>query len=159
MTTCMDNNNQSTHKNPTLPGYARLPINRCNLPAVILGSLTFQRHPVELSVDGVHELHRLLFDNLKRIDDIRERSENFMDYMRSGFLLDNPEQAGLQPEQKIHRREKADYLRLLRGWHFDPNSREAAVLKGWVESRFGLLPQQHKPPETGRCQVSCRTRL
>jgi NAD+--dinitrogen-reductase ADP-D-ribosyltransferase len=28
---------------------------------------------------------------------------------------------------------------MVRGWAFDPNSQEGAVLKAWVESRFGLL--------------------
>jgi NAD+--dinitrogen-reductase ADP-D-ribosyltransferase len=45
----------------SLPGSARLPINRCNLPASILGSLSYQRHPVPLKLDGVEELHRSLF--------------------------------------------------------------------------------------------------
>lgn len=43
-------------------------------------------------------------------------------------------------------RSRADYLKLLRGWLFDPDGREAAVLKGWVESRFGLLARSHKGP-------------
>ena len=29
----------------SLPREARLPINRCNLPAVVLGSLTYQQYP------------------------------------------------------------------------------------------------------------------
>ena len=29
---------------------------------------------------------------------------------------------------------------------FDPDGREAAVLKGWVESRFGLLTRSHHGP-------------
>ena len=41
---------------PSLPTWARLPINRCNLPAAILGSLTYQRHPVPLKLDGVEDL-------------------------------------------------------------------------------------------------------
>jgi NAD+--dinitrogen-reductase ADP-D-ribosyltransferase len=32
---------------------------------------------------------------------------------------------------------------LIRGWCFDSNGREGAVLKGWVESRFGLLARFH----------------
>ncbi len=37
-------------------------------------------------------------------------------------------------------------MRLLRGWGYDSNSPEGAVIKGWVESRFGLLPTHHKEP-------------
>jgi NAD+--dinitrogen-reductase ADP-D-ribosyltransferase len=33
---------------------------------------------------------------------------------------------------------------MVRGWAFDPNSQEGAVLKGWVESRFGLLTRYHE---------------
>jgi len=41
---------------------------------------------------------------------------------------------------------KNSYLRFLRGWMFDSNSIEGAVLKGWVESRMGLLPTFHGAP-------------
>ena len=49
----------------SLPREARLPINRCNLPAVMLGSLTFQRYPTALLLDGVAELHHDLFRRLE----------------------------------------------------------------------------------------------
>ena len=42
-----------------------------------------------------------------------------------------------------NREEFREYLRVVRGWAFDPDGREAAVLKGWVESRFGLMPRHH----------------
>jgi NAD+--dinitrogen-reductase ADP-D-ribosyltransferase len=35
-------------------------------------------------------------------------------------------------------------LRILRGWFFDSDSVEGAVIKSWVESRFGLLPRFHQ---------------
>lgn len=143
---CMDEDTQNTTINTTLPAHARLPINRCNLPAVILGSLAFMQHPVTLTLDGVNELNADLFADLALITDNHRRALVFMDYMRSGFLLDNPEQAGMQQQQKRFRREKADYLRLLRGWHFNADGIEAAVLKSWVESRFGLLPRNHCGP-------------
>ena len=66
-----------------------------------------------------------------------------MDYMTVHFLLAEPEEAGYQPQQ-LHSRIKMDYRQLLHGWLFDPDNREGAVLKGWVESRFGLLPTWHK---------------
>jgi NAD+--dinitrogen-reductase ADP-D-ribosyltransferase len=34
----------------------------------------------------------------------------------------------------------------VRGWAYDSNSPEGAVLKGWVESRFGLFPTYHHEP-------------
>ena len=59
------------------------------------------------------------------------------------FLLEAPEAAGYQPQQR-HVRTKLDYRQVLRGWMFDADNREGAILKGWVESRFGLLPTWHK---------------
>jgi NAD+--dinitrogen-reductase ADP-D-ribosyltransferase len=140
----MDENKQSDLKPTSLPAYARLSINHCNLPAVILGSLTFQQHPVPLMLDGVQELHDELFTSLKGLSKREQRAIHFMDYMRSGFLLDNLDEAGFDVAQRRHKRDKADYLRILRGWMFDPDGKEAAVLKSWVESRFGLLPRNHK---------------
>ena len=127
---------------PSLPRHARLPINRCNLPAAILGSLTFQRSPTALAIDGIDSLHRPLFDLLDDIDEEPERAQRFGGYMAAHFRLANPEDAGLTSGQG-QSRAKASYLRVLRGWAFDPDGREAAVLKGWVESRFGLMPRHH----------------
>ncbi len=126
-----------------MPAAARLPVNRCNIPPQILGSLTYQQHPVALSIDGVKQVHRALFEQLDRCDTPEERAGHFTAYMRSGFLLDHPELAGGGPTTGKRTRHKADYLRLLRGWLFDNDGLEGAVLKGWVESRFGLLPRSH----------------
>ncbi len=139
----MVENRQLTISEPSLPGAARLPINRCNLPGVILGSLIFQQYPANLYLDGVAILHADLFSSLAMIVQHSSRAENFQDYMRSSFLLDNPEEAGFAKNSRRCRL-KADYLRILRGWLFDANSIEAAMLKGWVESRFGLLARNHK---------------
>ncbi len=127
---------------PVLPPDARLPINRCNLPAAVLGGLRFQKTPAPLEIDGVRALHAALFEMLDGLDERAERARRFIDYMTVHFLLEQPEEAGLAPDQKLNRA-KADYLRVLRGWSFDPDGREAAVLKGWVESRFGLLARHH----------------
>jgi NAD+--dinitrogen-reductase ADP-D-ribosyltransferase len=142
----MDETKQLESKATSLPAYARLPINRCNLPAVILGSLTFQLHPVALFLDGVIELHDELFSRLRDVSASGERAIHFMDYMRSDFLLDHLDEAGFDKKQSRYKRDKADYLRILRGWMFDPDGKEAAVLKSWVESRFGLLPRNHRGP-------------
>ena len=127
---------------PGLPSAARLPINRCNLPAAILGGLSFQRAPTLLCIDGVAALHRPLLDLLDEIDDAAERAQRFVGYMKAHFRLAQPEEAGLTAQQPKSRA-KASYLRVVRGWAFDPDGREAAVLKGWVESRFGLMPRHH----------------
>lgn len=125
----------------TLPAQARLPINRCNLPAVILGSLTFQSHPQHLEIDGVRAFYADLFCALQGLETPHQRAQKFQDYMTVKFRLSTPEDAGGSQGQG---RAKADYLQMLRGWFFDADGREAAVLKSWVESRFGLLTRYHK---------------
>jgi NAD+--dinitrogen-reductase ADP-D-ribosyltransferase len=142
-TRCADTDN-TADTFPPLPGNARLPFNRCNLPAVILGSLTFQRHPTRLYLDGVKELHARLFRRLDDFDQAEERARQFQAYMDAHFCLHALEEAGLDRNKKG--RGNADYLRLLRGWLFDADGRDAAVIKGWVESRFGLLTRYHKEP-------------
>jgi NAD+--dinitrogen-reductase ADP-D-ribosyltransferase len=127
----------------TLPRAARLPINRCNLPAVVLGSLTFQQHPSPLLIDGVAELHRDLFRRLDAAP-AEVRADVFRDYLTVRFRLEWPEEVGLSRQRKG--RAKANWVRAIRGWSFDSDSREGAVLKGWVESRFGLTPRYHREP-------------
>jgi NAD+--dinitrogen-reductase ADP-D-ribosyltransferase len=139
----MGENGQKRRSGPSLPAQARLPVNRCNLPSVILGSLTFQRHPGPLEIDGVRVLHKALFADLERSAQRAERATRFMDYMDSAFLLGKPDEAGLDPDNPGRARHKVDYRRLLRGWLFDSDGAEAVVLKGWVESRFGLLARKH----------------
>jgi len=128
----------------SLPRYARLPINRCSVPAVILGSLTFQRFPTPLLLDNVAELHADLFRRLDRIDDQPQRAAAFVDYLTVHFCLEELEKAGLSERSK--QRANANWKRVLRGWSFDSDGREGAILKGWVESRFGLLPRFHGQP-------------
>lgn len=142
--TCMVDDKQATHADawPRLPKIARLPINRCNLPAAVLGSLSFQHHPIGLAIDGVAEVHTRLFRLLDELDTPRKRARRFMDYMTVCFRLEALEEVGLTGVTG-QLRGRADYLRLVRGWAFDPDYREGAVLKGWVESRFGLLTRYH----------------
>ncbi|MDR3055976.1 MAG: NAD(+)--dinitrogen-reductase ADP-D-ribosyltransferase [Zoogloeaceae bacterium] len=131
-------------KAPTLPRDACLPINRCNLPALILGGITFQHHPTPLKLDGVEELHRDLFHRLNAIPDARRRGKIFQDYVTVHFRLEHLDEAGLGGHDKA--RANANYIRMIRGWSFDADSREGAVMKAWTESRFGLLPRHHGKP-------------
>ncbi|MDR3214441.1 MAG: NAD(+)--dinitrogen-reductase ADP-D-ribosyltransferase [Azoarcus sp.] len=129
---------------------AYLPINRCNVPAVVLGSLAFQENPVPLALDGVRELHRDLFLRLEAAPLLPRRSALFQDYVTVHFRLEHLEEAGLLVAQDAGRRQKqrakANYVRMIRGWSFDADSREGAVMKAWVESRFGLTPRYHGEP-------------
>lgn len=158
------NSDIAPHPSIALPRSARLPINRCNLPANILGGLAFNAHPCALALDGVQTLHRPLFAMLEDMDEADVRAEGFMHYMTEHFRLSRPEEAGLGAskasgvatsapplgprlsERSRRDRSRAVYLRVVRGWLFDPDGREGAVLKGWVESRFGLSPRHHGEP-------------
>jgi NAD+--dinitrogen-reductase ADP-D-ribosyltransferase len=141
---CAVSNNLDIPCDPRLPKEAYLSINHCNLPAAILGGLTFQRHPAPLLLDGVAELHARLFRRLAVLTEPEARAQQFMDYVTVYFRLEALEEVGLTPGRpKSKLRGRADYLRMVRGWAFDTDSREGAVLKGWVESRFGLLTRYH----------------
>jgi len=134
----------------TLPEEACLPINRCNLESAVLGSLTYQYHPVPLEIDGIHPFHDDLFRALAALPTHAERARRFMDYMTVHFRLEKLEEAGLEPgRRKRKKRANANYLRMLRGWSFDSDGREGAVLKNWVETRFGLLARHHAGPLSG----------
>jgi NAD+--dinitrogen-reductase ADP-D-ribosyltransferase len=142
--TCLVDDNPPTHKPwPRLPKTARLPINRCNLPPLVLGSLSFHHHPVPLHLDGVAQVHARFFRLLHNIEDSKKRAHHFMDYMTVYFRLESLADVGLANNHDGRLRGRADYLRMMRGWAFDPDYREGAVLKGWVESRFGLLARYH----------------
>jgi len=123
----------------------RLPLNRCNLPAEALASLAFHFGPVALELDGVLPLHRPLIEHLSALDTGDARAELFHRYVTAHFLLDDAPSLGLSERTRLNRC-RLDYLRLLRGWLFDADGREAAVLKGWIESRFGLLTDFHRGP-------------
>lgn len=138
----MDDHRQNDNRDTSLPLHARLPVNRCNLPSMILGSLTFQNHPTRLYIDGVDALHGDFFKELDLVEKAEQRAELFKAFMRASFYLDRPNDIGLNKHQRV-KRDKADYLRMLRGWLFDSDAKEGAVLKSWVESRFGLLPRNH----------------
>ena len=135
---------------PSLPRDARLPINRCNLPATILGGLTYQEHPVPLEIDGIRAFHHDLFEVLAPLELHRQRAECFVEYMAAHFCLGDLEEAGLSPGRVRKARRNANYLRMVRGWSFDSDGREGAVLKHWVETRFGLLARHHAGPLDGR---------
>ncbi|MEJ2141936.1 MAG: NAD(+)--dinitrogen-reductase ADP-D-ribosyltransferase [Gammaproteobacteria bacterium] len=107
---------------------------------------TYQQHPVPLYLDSVTNIHKEIFSQLSELNDPVLRAEKFMDYMNVYFQLDKLKQGTSKnlSEQEHYPRAKANYLYMLRGWLFDTDSREGAILKGWVESRFGLIPTWHK---------------
>lgn len=106
----------------------------------LLASVAFNDHPLPLHIHGVRETNRALFAMLADASTAEEAVLAFQIYMRSVFELDLPGERDARGRKRF----RSNYLRLLRGWGFDANGGEGAVLKGWAESRFGLLPTFHK---------------
>jgi NAD+--dinitrogen-reductase ADP-D-ribosyltransferase len=106
-----------------------------------------------LELDGVHRFHRDLFVRLSQLEDSKDRARQFVDYLDVHFLLRRPEDVGLTAKARKNR-SKATYQKLIRGWMFDPDGVDGAVLKGWVESRFGLVPRHHKGPIRDRTDAT-----
>ena len=114
--------------------------NLVGIPTGLLASPGFNAHPLKLAINGVRETNRALFAMLADATSVDEAMQAFTIYMRTVFELDEaPRRDALG-----RKRYRSSYVRLLRGWGFDANGKEGAVLKGWVESRFGLLPTFHK---------------
>ena len=114
-------------------------LGRATLAPWVIASLDFQAHPRALHIVGVRRDNRLLFERLGSIDDPSERGRVFDDYMNVKFYLHEWQEHEASARQSL----KNSYLRFLRGWGVDSSSIEGAVLKGWVESRFGLRPLYH----------------
>jgi NAD+--dinitrogen-reductase ADP-D-ribosyltransferase len=113
--------------------------NRCNLPPWVIGTVGFQDNPQALEIDGVRVADRRLFERLAALDDAAERGQVFHDYVSVKFRLHEWEQYSTAAGQSL----RCSYLQFLHGWSADSNGREGAVLKGWVESRFGLRATFH----------------
>ncbi|MCG6203473.1 NAD(+)--dinitrogen-reductase ADP-D-ribosyltransferase [Rhodopseudomonas sp. HC1] len=112
-----------------------------------LTDVAFNDQPLPLHVAGVREMNPSLFEMLGQAADLAEAGDAFACYMNALF--------GIDPEQRIRsgasggrRRFRSSFLDLIKGWGFDSNGPEGAVLKGWVESRFGIFPTFHKQPLT-----------
>lgn len=112
--------------------------NLLGVPTGLLASVSFHDFPIPLSIRGVREAHADLFDELSHCKTLDKARLVFSRYMYTLF----------EPSAKRDgaRRFHASYLQLLKDWGLDSNSPAGAVLKGWVESRFGLFPTFHKTP-------------
>ena len=114
-------------------------LNRCNLSPWIIGSEEFQANPLPVEIDGARTTDRWLFQRLEEVADPEERGRLFHDYVHTKFGLG--EKTGGNVDKKA--RSVFSYLHLLRAWGADSNGRAGAVLKAWVESRFGILATYH----------------
>ena len=115
--------------------------NLVGIPTGLLASTAFNEHPLPLHISGTREANYGLFQRLRETADQHAAAAVFQEYMYLVFGL----QGGAR-ENEGPRRFHSSYLKLLSGWGFDSNNPQGAVLKGWVESRFGLLPTYHKQP-------------
>lgn len=115
--------------------------NLVGVPAHVLASTEFNAHPVPLHIVGTREAHAGLFALLDTSRDPLEASDMFVHYLSLVFGL----QPAVEPASQAEaRRWRASYIKLLQSWGVDSNGQAGAVLKGWVESRFGLVPCFHR---------------
>ncbi|WP_088279805.1 NAD(+)--dinitrogen-reductase ADP-D-ribosyltransferase [Ideonella sp. A 288] len=104
--------------------------------AHVLASTAFNATPKPLHIAGTRESHAELFDALDRCGAADEARVVFDRFMAQRFGAGEVDAPG-------RRRRKASHLKLLQGWGMDASGAAGAVLKGWVESRFGLMPAWH----------------
>ncbi len=112
--------------------------NLVGVPTGLLASASFNDFPIPLCIRGTRETHAALFDSLNKTKEFNEARRLFQKYMNSRY--------GFERKRNGARRFYASYLQVLEDWGFDSNGQAGAVLKGWVESRFGLFPTFHKEP-------------
>ncbi|MFO7813351.1 MAG: NAD(+)--dinitrogen-reductase ADP-D-ribosyltransferase [Pelovirga sp.] len=115
-------------------------MNLCNLPPWSIASHHYNENPQRIQIQGTQCLGKLLL-RLDAISDLQVCGALFHDFMDVTFQLHQWQREDSPNSRKSL---KNSYLRFLRGWLFDSNSIEGAVLKGWVESRLGLLPTFHR---------------
>lgn len=118
--------------------------NLVGLPTEFLASCDYNEAPLPLRISGVREFNRDLFEMLGEAENLAEAAQAFTLYTNAMFGIDPEQKPAAAPGRP--RRFRSSFLTLIRGWGFDSNGAEGAVLKGWVESRFGLLPTFHKQP-------------
>jgi len=104
----------------------------------------FNLKPSPMRIAGTRESAAGLFDTLNTLEDAQACGQIFQDYMCVIFGFESEQR--LKEDRFGRRRYRNSYLRLIQDWGLDSNNAQAAVLKGWVESRFGLFPTFHKQP-------------
>jgi NAD+---dinitrogen-reductase ADP-D-ribosyltransferase len=121
--------------------------NLVGVPAEELAGTAFNAHPRPLAIAGTFAAHRLLFELLDESVDLQQAHAMFDQYLNLAFALTKPAApAGQGVPAPAQRRWHRSWRKLLQGWGMDANGAAGAVLKGWVESRFGLAPTFHKAP-------------
>lgn len=126
---------------PVLPPETSLApsFNRCNLPPWAIASVEFQDNPRDIEIEGVHQMDRRLFQKLEGIGEPEERARVFHEYLTVKFRLHEEAQHTQSAQASI----RHSYLHFIRAWGADSNGHGGAVLKAWVESRFGIRATYH----------------
>jgi NAD+--dinitrogen-reductase ADP-D-ribosyltransferase len=117
--------------------------NLVGVSSELLASVDFNDFPQPLSIASARYGNPGLFRLLTETTTQAEAAEVFGYFMEVAFGLAKPKTR--EADGGAHHR-RASYIKLLQGWGFDANSPPGAVLKGWVESRFGIVPTYHKGP-------------
>jgi len=123
---------------PKDPGFVAT--NRVAEPAWVIASESFSGIPGSLEIAGVRHANRRLFEILRTIEDPERRGTVFHEYLTVRFALHHWDQYEGSARSSL----RNSYIRFLNGWGRDSNGVEGAVLKGWVQSRFGISPTYHR---------------
>jgi NAD+--dinitrogen-reductase ADP-D-ribosyltransferase len=119
--------------------------NSVGVPTSQLGSTDFNENPCELQIGTTRKVNSQLFEMLEFSDSLADAADAFYKYMVAVYGIDPEQRTDTEEQQNGKTRPfRSSFLRLLIGWGSDSNGPEGALLKGWVESRFGLFPTFHK---------------
>lgn len=119
-----------------------LSLNRVHLSPWVLASHEFNEAPQPLAIGDVRAENRRLFHRLDELPDPAERGRTFHEYLSVKFALHLWDRFDGSTRRSL----RNSYLRVLNGWGADSNAASGAVLKGWVESRFGIPATYHRHP-------------
>ena len=108
--------------------------NLINIPTYMFVSNEYNLNVLPITISGVWEYYGEIFKAIQKADSVENACTVFTNAMDTLFSL----------SEKHNGKKMGSYTRLLKGWLFDSNSIEGAVMKGWVESRFGITPFYHK---------------
>lgn len=108
--------------------------NLINIPTGMFVSHEYNLNVLPITISGVWEYYEDIFKAIRETSGIEEAARVFTSAMDTLFSL----------SERHKGKKMGSYTRLLKGWLFDSNSSEGAVMKGWVESRFGITPFFHK---------------
>ncbi|MGF1451735.1 MAG: NAD(+)--dinitrogen-reductase ADP-D-ribosyltransferase [Opitutales bacterium] len=114
--------------------------NLCERPPWVIASSEFNLAPACLSLAGVRASNRSFFKRLESLPEPSRRGQSFHEYLSVRFGLHHwGEYQGLARSSL-----RNSYMRFLRGWEIESNGIEGAVMKSWVQSRFGIAPTYHR---------------